>query len=160
MKRVFLRHEYRNKVIKLHNLIERLVTNRPILKVSLIEAKEEQECIHISKCVYHVICGGHGQWVTIRRSVHQLLFTEIIDVFETEPVTDSWGEISHGFSFSCSGPVLRRVPPVCEKLGQSTQNRVSHEEDIWGTSGHHVHWLEETLWRTRGSLWTTTVWVS
>lgn len=57
MKRVFLRHDYRNKVIKLHNFIERLVTNRPLLKVSPVEAKEE--CIDFS--VGHVICGDVGR---------------------------------------------------------------------------------------------------
>lgn len=60
MKRVFLRHDYRNKVIKLHNLIERLVTNRPLLKVSPLEAKEEQECIDLGKCGSCNLW-GHGQ---------------------------------------------------------------------------------------------------
>lgn len=95
MKRVFLRHEYRNRVIKLHNLIERLVTNRLLLKVSPLEARKSKNA-SISASVCHVTCGDMGS-ETIRRSVHRLLCTEIIHVFEMGAHHGVLGKISHGF---------------------------------------------------------------
>lgn len=35
--------------------------------------------------------------MTIRRSVHQLLFMEIIHVIETEPITDAWERLAMAF---------------------------------------------------------------
>lgn len=97
IKRVFLRHDYRNKVIKLHNSIERLVTNRPLLKVSPLEAKEERECIDLSKC------GSRNLWGTWAVSDNQnispsaLIHGESMRVWKTEPVADSWETLAMAF---------------------------------------------------------------
>lgn len=54
MKRDLLRRDYRNKVIKLHNFIERLVTNRPLSKVSPLKKQRKRK----NGCFLHVTCGS------------------------------------------------------------------------------------------------------
>lgn len=150
MKRVFLRHDYRNKVIKLHNLIERLVTNRPLLKVSPLEAKEEQECIDLGKCGSCNLW-GHGQWVTIKRSVHQLLFTAIIHVFEIEPASDSWERLAVAFH----GPAAVQCSAEYHQSVKSSSSQLKTSGAHWDVMS--IYW-KKPCEGPEGAC-TTTVWV-
>lgn len=110
--------------------------------MSPLEAKEEQECIDLSKCG---LCNLWGTWaVSDKTSVHQLLITATIHLFETEPIADSWERLDMAFhdpaAVHCSAEYHQSV-----KSSSSQLNTGSHEDVVCGATGHRVHLLEEAM---------------
>lgn len=96
---------------------ERLVTNRPLLKVSLFLQAKKEQALYAS----HVSCvGGHSDEYTPRRPVQRLQFTAIMHATEFELAARRRDEAGPARLFMIlqrqQPDALHKVPALCLQL--------------------------------------------